>query len=188
MLLTLLGVLLGGIVSYIVNLIFAARNLPSGLDLQGDWVGLYQSPRHNFEWVPEVVHFRKRRQSYFFSSTENPDGDPVQGRVLAGNHQYVTGEWWSGRHGSPARGGFILTIERHGNVMYGVATHSVDAGYSHGGWVLARKESPALDADLDRGRQLLAKLNGPLIGDFRQLSRRPSKESSIKSPHESKKH
>ncbi len=146
-LVTLLGAVVGALLSFWLPYIERARKNRAHLNLVGTWKSSYLI-ENTADWVNEDLEISFKRSRFHLRSTGNPRGDFYEATATL-NEGELTGNWRSknGRN----RGSLLLAIRPQHGLLYGYYTGAQDnGGRVFAAWVLGK-----IDDDIKQGKKLL---------------------------------
>lgn len=146
-LVTLLGAVVGALLSFGLPYVSRLRKNRARSDLVGAWKSAYLIEESG-SWIEEEIEITLKGSRFELRPVSNPVGDFYEATATLSNGE-LTGSWCSAR--GYAVGSLILAVRPRGGLLYGYYTGSRESNERvFAAWVLGKG-----DDDVTQGKQLL---------------------------------
>lgn len=147
MLVTLLGAIVGALLTFGLPYMVRLRKNQARSDLVGTWKSAYLI-EDSRSWIEEKVEIKMKGSRFQLHAVNNPAGDLYEAVATLSNGE-LTGSWHS--TGGYANGSLLLAVRPQGGLLYGYYTGLRENNERvFAAWVLGQG-----DDDVKRGKQLL---------------------------------
>lgn len=133
---------------------------PMFIDFVGEWRSKYRlTGEINHPLVEEDVDIKPSKGGISIINKNNSLNDYYKAQGNLVEERLLAGKWKAIQGNGSTRGGFLLTINPRGNIMYGYTTGFDDkGGMIYATWILAKKDGVdenGINERLSRGEEIL---------------------------------